>query len=61
VARNGKEVVAVVGINEYRKLTAPTPSEALLGGPMGNDIADLLDTVIAERCAPEGLPRDVER
>lgn len=59
VTRNGREVVAVIAIEDFRRLSAPTPAEVLLGGPTGDALADLLDAVIAERHSPDNMPRDV--
>jgi len=59
VTRHGREVVVVLSIEEYRRLTGGSLLAALggLGGERGDELADILDEVVAERRLPMNASR----
>jgi prevent-host-death family protein len=60
ITRHGKEIAVVVGVDEYRRLTGPKPDfkEFLMGPPHDDEIAAVLDEVVAERRLDR--PREID-
>jgi prevent-host-death family protein len=59
VTRHGEEVAVVIDIEEFRRLHAPRDvDEPLLHGLKSDELADLLDQIVADR--KTGLPRDID-
>ena len=59
VTRHGEEVAVVIDIEEFRRLHGPRDvDDPLLHGLKSDELADLLDQIVAVR--KNDLPRDID-